>query len=59
MKEFSLLLEMQDIRLRGSLREFPESPRKTFFSHPKSLPKVSRKRFHVFLLNASIFRARQ
>ena len=30
-----------------------------FFSHPKSLPKISCKRFHVFLLNAPIFRARK
>ena len=30
-----------------------------FFSHPKSLPKISRKHFYVFLLNAPIFRARK
>ena len=49
---------MQEIRLQGSLRSFLESLQKTFFFfHPKSLSKVSRKRFHVFFLNAPIFRA--
>ena len=50
---------MQEIRVRGSLRSFLESSRKTFLSHSKSLSKVSRKRFHVFLLNTPIFRARK